>query len=160
MLWVHKRTVLIRRFFKWRFAGWPMMAPLWMICECSEVRTLSIAKKPYIFVIFGGWGPDPLSFPLDQRMILKWFLLFTSQSPILQPCRDVFLVWTCTKQRIKWLAQWYNIVSPVSFKPANQLYHEWSIHFIFTLVGELKVRSMTNNKPFFFFLPSLHSLPK
>ena len=39
------------------------------------IRT-SIAKKPYIFVIFqGGWGgPDPLFPPLDPHMMCKSFI--------------------------------------------------------------------------------------
>ena len=44
--------------FKWRFAGVPMMAQLWMlVCKLCNFKGswTSIAKKTYIFVIFQGW---------------------------------------------------------------------------------------------------------
>ena len=54
--------------FKWRFAGGPMMAkhwmPSWYLFDFKGIRT-SIAKEPYIFVIFfrggGFWTPCPPS---------------------------------------------------------------------------------------------------
>ena len=55
--------------FKWCFAGGPMMAQhkCWL-CDFQGIQT-SIAKKPYIFVIFQveGSGP-PAPPPLDPHM--------------------------------------------------------------------------------------------
>ena len=52
------------------FTGGPMMALHLMLakklCDFQGIRT-SIAKKPYIFMIFQG-GPDPLTAPLDLLM--------------------------------------------------------------------------------------------
>ena len=39
----------------------------WQLCDFQEIET-TIAKKPYIFVIFQEGGPDPLSTPLDPHM--------------------------------------------------------------------------------------------
>ena len=48
------------------------MALHWMLAwyVISQWNRTSIAKKPYIFVIFQG-GPDPLSSPLDSRINIK-----------------------------------------------------------------------------------------
>ena len=51
----------------------PMLAQhrmlAWYLCDFQGIRT-SIAKKPYIFVIFqGGWLSEPPCPPLDPRML-------------------------------------------------------------------------------------------
>ena len=68
-----KKRAIIGSPSKLRFAG----RPLWLYIECNWLHSVvifqgiltSIAKIPYIFVIFQG-GPDPLSPPpsLDPRM--------------------------------------------------------------------------------------------
>ena len=40
------------------------------LCDFKGIRT-SIAKEPYIFVIYQVGGPDPLSPPLDPPMMLQ-----------------------------------------------------------------------------------------
>ena len=54
--------------FRWRADGGPALnAGLLALLFLMGTRT-SIAKKPYIFVIFQG-GPDTLSAPLDPHMM-------------------------------------------------------------------------------------------
>ena len=59
--------------FRWRADN----GTTWQLYDFQRIRT-SIARKPYIFVIFqGGGGPDPLSAPMDPRMDNLCCLLIT-----------------------------------------------------------------------------------
>ena len=82
--------------FKWYFAG--MMPNI----ECRlgsfvifQGIWTSIAKKPYIFVIFHG-GQDPLVFPLDPHMDLQWTVTVDCET---EPQSDhiLFSTYTPTK---------------------------------------------------------------
>ena len=67
--------------FKWRFAGMSMMVKLCMnsglvaFLIFQGIRTI-IAKKPLIFVILWGGGPDPL----DPGTAHEFTFLFPTQN--------------------------------------------------------------------------------
>ena len=54
--------------FRWRADDGPLLNAGLVAVVFQGIRT-SIAKEPYIFVIFQGGGPDPLSPHLDPHMI-------------------------------------------------------------------------------------------
>ena len=58
--------------FRWQADDGPTLNAALVASDFQGIRT-SIAKKPYIFVIFQGVGPDPLS-PLWIRACHRLFL--------------------------------------------------------------------------------------
>ena len=60
----------------------------------------SIAKKPYIFVIFQGGGPGPLSPPLDLRMLTEFTVFLKNQDTIC--CFVVVVVLIIIVQSMYW----------------------------------------------------------
>ena len=61
--------------FKWRFTGVPIMAEHFMLVGSFEIFQgiqTSIAKKPYIFVIFQG-GSEPPVPPPPPLWIRPWY---------------------------------------------------------------------------------------
>ena len=108
--------------FKWRFAGGPMGANHWMLawqlCDFQGIWT-SIAKKPYIFVIYQGrvWTRSP---PLWIR---TWTVAKCSLYGFSRFCKGSFFlckVDLVSNMRVKeskllksiWLLfRWYNMLN-------------------------------------------------